>query len=453
MTITIVGAGLAGCEAALVLARGGQSVRLLEQKPIQRTPAQISDDPAELVCSNSLRSNNPLNAVGLIKEELASLQSPLLALAVRNAVPAGDALAVDRERFADAVRSALVQEPLIEQKSEIVTDWGAGPDPWILATGPLTADGLADRLQQEVGERLAFYDAIAPIVDADSLDRSVIYAMSRYGKGDGQDYLNVPLSKSEYLAFIEAVLAADRVQAHEFEDLKYFEGCLPVEVMAQRGLETLRYGPMKPVGLPDPRTGRDPYAVIQLRAENQAGTSFNMVGFQTRLKWGDQRRIFQSLPGMSDARFLRLGVVHRNTYVDSPRCLDDRMALKGQPHVHLAGQITGCEGYVESLAVGHLVAQLLHCEAEGRPWTCPPETTALGALWGHLRGAHKAPHAPHEPNNIHWGLVPPLEGRWKKAERKALRLQRAREDYTAWLEAMGKSVVLGEEDLASRRIS
>ena len=453
MTITIVGAGLAGCEAALVLARGGQPVRLLEQKPIQRTPAQISDDPAELVCSNSLRSNNPLNAVGLIKEELASLQSPLLALAVRNAVPAGDALAVDRERFADAVRSALVQEPLIEQKSEIVTDWGSGPDPWILATGPLTADGLADRLQQEVGQRLAFYDAIAPIVDAESLDRSVIYAMSRYGKGDGQDYLNVPLSKSEYLAFIEAVLAADRVQAHEFEDLKYFEGCLPVEVMAQRGLETLRYGPMKPVGLPDPRTGRDPYAVIQLRAENQAGTSFNMVGFQTRLKWGDQRRIFQSLPGMSDARFLRLGVVHRNTYVDSPRCLDDRMALRGQPHVHLAGQITGCEGYVESLAVGHLVAQLLHCEAEGRPWTCPPETTALGALWGHLRGAHKAPHAPHEPNNIHWGLFPPLEGRWKKAERKALRLQRAREDYTAWLEAMGKSVVLGEEDLALRRIS
>ncbi|MBM66258.1 MAG: methylenetetrahydrofolate--tRNA-(uracil(54)-C(5))-methyltransferase (FADH(2)-oxidizing) TrmFO [Myxococcales bacterium] len=453
MTITIVGAGLAGCEAALVLARGGLSVRLLEQNPIQRTPAQVSDAPAELVCSNSLRSNNPLNAVGLIKEELDHLQSPLLALAREHAVPAGDALAVDREGFAHGVRMALKEEPLIEQRAEVVTDWGPGPEPWILATGPLTAEGLAGRIQQEVGERLAFYDAIAPIVEADSLDRNIIYAMSRYGKGDGADYLNIPLTQSEYLAFLEAVLAADRVQAHDFEDLKYFEGCLPLEVMAQRGVETLRYGPMKPVGLPDPRTGRDPYAVIQLRAENQAGTSYNMVGFQTRMKWGDQRRIFQSLPGMGEARFLRLGVVHRNTYVDAPRCLDDRMALKGQPHVHLAGQITGCEGYVESLSVGHLLAQLLLCDGAGTPWICPPETTALGALWGHLRGAHKAPGAAHEPNNIHWGLFPPLEGRWKKAERKARRLDRARQDFQAWLEATGRSIVSGGSQGTLRRIS
>ena len=451
MTITIVGAGLAGCEAALVLARRGQSVCLLEQNPIQRTPAQISDEPAELVCSNSLRSKNPLNAVGLIKEELEALSSPLMRLAHAHAVPAGDALAVDREAFAEAVQSALADEPLIQQRAEVVTDWTPGPDPGILATGPLTAEGLAQRLQQEVGERLAFYDAIAPIIEAESLDRSIIYAMSRYGKGDGADYLNIPLDKREYLDFLDAVLAADRVQAHEFEDLKYFEGCLPLEVMAQRGLDTLRFGPMKPVGLPDPRTGRDPYAVIQLRAENQSGTSFNMVGFQTRLKWGDQQRIFRSLPGMSEARFLRLGMVHRNTYVDAPRCLDERMALRSQPHVHLAGQITGCEGYVESLAVGHLVAQMLCREASGLDWQRPPDTTALGALWGHLRGAHKAPGSAHEPNNIHWGLFPPLQGRWKKAERKARRLERARVDFNAWLEAMGQSVVLGAENPAARR--
>ena len=430
MTITIVGAGLAGCEAALVLARRGQSVCLLEQNPIQRTPAQISDEPAELVCSNSLRSKNPLNAVGLIKEELEALSSPLMRLAHAHAVPAGDALAVDREAFAEAVQSALADEPLIQQRAEVVTDWTPGPDPWILATGPLTAEGLAQRLQQEVGERLAFYDAIAPIIEAESLDRSIIYAMSRYGKGDGADYLNIPLDKREYLDFLDAVLAADRVQAHEFEDLKYFEGCLPLEVMAQHGLDTLRFGPMKPVGLTDPRTGGRPHAVVQLRQDNALGTLYNMVGFQTKLKHGEQTRIFRMIPGLESASFARLGGIHRNTFLNSPRLLDGELRLKAQPRLRFAGQITGVEGYVESAAIGLLAGQMAALETNGDTFVRPPVTTALGALLDHITGG--ADSETFQPMNVNFGLFPPLQQRIKGRERKKAYSDRALEDLKAW---------------------
>jgi methylenetetrahydrofolate--tRNA-(uracil-5-)-methyltransferase len=430
--VNVVGAGLAGSEAALVLARAGVAVRLFEQKPEQRTPAAVSTKPAELVCSNSLRSNNPLNAVGLIKEELRRLDSPLLALAETAAVPAGDALAVDREVFSQAVDDALDAEHSIERVCARIDDWSGDDNPWVLATGPLTAEALAERLRQEVGGSCSFYDAVAPIVEADSIDREVVYAMSRYGKGDGADYLNIPLDRAAYEAFVEAVNEAPKVDPHAFEKMKYFEGCLPVEVVVERGVESLRFGAMKPVGLPDPRSGKIPYAVVQLRAENTAGTAYNMVGFQTRMTWGAQTAIFRTLPGMAEARFLRLGVVHRNTYLDSPQVLDDRLALRNHPHVHLAGQITGCEGYVESLSVGHMVARMLVAESAGRDWSPPPLTTALGALWGHLRGAHRLAGSAHEPNNIHWGLFPPLTEKVHKKMRKQRRLDRARGDLVGW---------------------
>ena len=435
--VNVVGAGLAGSEAALLLARSGVPVRLYEQKPEARTPAQVLNGPAELVCSNSFRSNNPLNAVGLIKEELEALESPLMALARDHSVPAGDALAVDREAFSEAVGVALCDEPLIEQIVECVADWSADPNPWILATGPLTADALAARLQTELGPSCAFFDSIAPIVEAESIDRSVVYALSRYGKGEGDEYLNIPLDKSEYEAFIDAVLASPKVTPHDFEKPKYFEGCLPLEVVAERGRESLRFGAMKPVGLPDPRTGREPYAVVQLRAENHGRTAYNMVGFQTRMTWGAQTQVFRALPGMSEATFLRLGVIHRNTYVNAPAVLDDHLALHAAPHVHLAGQITGCEGYVESLSIGHLVARLLLMRAQGRAWEPPPLDTALGALWGHLRGAMRPPGSGHEPNNVHWGLFKPLEERLPKRRRKERRLEIARQSFVNWRRSQG----------------
>ena len=430
--VNIVGAGLAGSEAALVLARAGIKVSLYEQKPEARTPAQVLNGPAELVCSNSFRSNNPLNAVGLIKEELELLGSPLLALAKRHSVPAGDALAVDRERFSEAVGQALADEPLVSQIVKCVSDWDSDSNPWVIATGPLTADRLAQRLQAELGPSCAFFDSIAPIVDAESIDQSIVYALSRYGKGEGNEYLNIPLNKAQYEDFIDAVLTSPKVTPHDFEKPKYFEGCLPLEVVAERGRESLRFGAMKPVGLPDPATGKEPYAVVQLRAENHGRTAYNMVGFQTRLTWGAQTQIFRALPGMAEAKFLRLGVIHRNTYVDAPQVLDERLALKQIPHVHLAGQITGCEGYIESLSVGHMVARMLARSAHGLDWQAPPLQTAIGALWGHLRGAMRAVGSAHEPNNVHWGLFAPLEERLPKRRRKERRLEIARQRFAEW---------------------
>lgn len=432
--VTVVGAGLAGCEAAYQLAERGLTVRLVEMKPARRTPAQATDRLAELVCSNSLRSNNPNNAVGLLKEEAFRLGSLVLRAAYEARVPAGDALAVDRTQFATFIESALHGHPRIRMESRVVTTLPDAVDgPCIIATGPLTADELAHDLVRVTGhERLYFYDALAPIVAGDSIDTTVAFSASRWGKGEGSDYLNCPLDKPQYLAFVEALLTAEHMPHHAFEEPKYFSGCQPIEVIAASGVDALRYGPMKPVGLDDPRTGRWPYAVVQLRREDKAGQAWNLVGFQTKLKWPEQQRIFRTLPGLERAEFLRLGVMHRNTYLDSPALLDERMRLTTRPHLSFAGQITGVEGYVESAAHGLLTALLLASDLRLTPLEPPPATTALGALYRHVRGLDRLPGRPHEPQNVNWGMTPPLDERVRKRDAKAARLARARHAFEQW---------------------
>lgn len=440
--VVIVGAGLAGSEAALQLASRGIPVRLLEMKPKQRTPAQVSDDFAELVCSNSFRSASLENAVGLIKEEMRRAGSFLMRFADETKVPAGDALAVDRRLFGARVTQALRQHPNIELSEEEVHEL-PGPEvssDVIIATGPLTAPDLAESIAQASRDRsrLYFYDAIAPIIAASSIDQSIAFRASRYGKGSGDDYLNCPLSEAEYLAFIEAILAAEKVVPHAFEDAKYFEGCLPIEVMAARGLDTLRFGPMKPVGLPDPRTGKIPWAVVQLRMEDVDGSAFNIVGFQTRMKWGEQQRIFRMIPGLEQAEFLRLGQIHRNTYLDSPALLDRELRLIGREHLLFAGQITGVEGYVESTASGLLASLMVASRRLGLPFELPPATTALGALHGHVLGQRRAPGMKaeaHLPSNVHFGLFPPIEERMRKRDRKHAYSERALADFERWRQA------------------
>lgn len=436
--VTVVGGGLAGCEAALVLAAAGWRVRLVEMKPHKRTPAQVSDRLCELVCSNSLRSDNPENAVGLLHEELRRAGSPILRAADLARVPAGDALAVDREVFSGLVEEAIRQHPGITLVAEEVTEVPAD-GPIVLATGPLTAPSLAASIATTVGDdRLYFYDAIAPIVADESIDRAIAFAQSRWDKGDGSDYLNLPFSRDEYERFIEALLQAEKVAPHAFEEPKYFEGCLPIEVMAERGVDVLRYGPMKPVGLTDPRTGRWPHAVVQLRRENRAGTAWNLVGFQTRLTWPEQRRIFRELvPGLKNAEFLRMGQIHRNTFVNGPRVLQADLSLKARGDVWLAGQISGVEGYVESAACGHLVARAVDARLRGAAFVPPPHGTALGGLHGHVTGAHHPDDYEYQPTNITWGLFPPLEGRVKKHERRTRQVERARAMMTDWLEQTG----------------
>jgi len=435
--VTIVGAGLAGCEAAWRLARAGVSVDLHEMKPARRSPAHVLDGPCELVCSNSLRSDNPQNAVGLLHEELRRLGSLVLACADETKVPAGDALAVDRERFSRLVGERLAAHPLVRFVTGEVTSLPEGPGPALLATGPLTADALAAALQALTGGRLHFYDAIAPIVADESIDHGVAYRKSRWDKGDGADYLNLPFDAAQYRAFVAALLAGEKVAAHDFEEPRYFEGCLPIEVMAERGEEVLAHGPMKPVGLEDPRTGRRPHAVVQLRREDQAGTAWNLVGFQTRLTWPEQRRIFRELiPGLRAAEFLRLGQVHRNTFVEAPRVLAPDLSLRARPSLFLAGQITGVEGYVESAACGHLAARAILDRLAGRDFRPPPEATALGGLHRHLTGAAHPPGLEYQPSNVTYALFPPLPGRVKggKEGRKQAHLARARADLAPWLE-------------------
>jgi methylenetetrahydrofolate--tRNA-(uracil-5-)-methyltransferase len=434
MKVTIIGGGLAGSEAALLLADAGVQVRLLEQKPLKRSPAHKSDTLAELVCSNSLRSDNPENAVGLLHEELRRLGSPVLAQADLARVPAGDALAVDREIFSGGLTRRIDSHPRITRVNEEALDFPEGPDPVILATGPLTGEALAAKLVAAVGkERLAFYDALAPIVQGDSIDRTIAFEQSRYGKGGGADYLNLPLDKAEYERFVGELVAGQKVQPHEFEEARYFEGCLPIEVMAARGLDTLAYGPMKPVGLSDPRTGKRPHAVVQLRREDTAGTAWNLVGFQTRLTWPEQKRIFSScLPGLAKAEWVRLGQVHRNTFLHGPTALAADGSLHALPHVFCAGQITGVEGYVESAAHGHLVARRLLAKMKKQPWSEPPATSALGALLRHVTGeAHPADYD-YQPSNVVFALFPPLPDRHKKTERKTLMLKRARLALENW---------------------
>ncbi|KZE36625.1 methylenetetrahydrofolate--tRNA-(uracil(54)-C(5))-methyltransferase (FADH(2)-oxidizing) TrmFO [Chelatococcus daeguensis] len=457
--IHVVGGGLAGSEAAWQIASRGVPVVLHEMRPIRMTPAHKTDGLAELVCSNSFRSDDAeSNAVGLLHQEMRTLGSLIMAKGDAHQVPAGGALAVDRDGFSRAVSEALAGHPLVTLAREEIA--GLPPADWdsvIVATGPLTSPALAEAVRALTGEgELAFFDAIAPIVYRDSIDMSVAWAQSRYDKagpgGTGADYLNCPMTREEYEAFVDALLAGEKTDFREWEkDTPYFDGCLPVEVMAERGRETLRYGPMKPVGLTNPhKPDERPYAVVQLRQDNALGTLFNMVGFQTKLKYAEQTRIFRMIPGLENAEFARLGGLHRNTFINSPRLLDGTLRLKAEPRLRFAGQITGCEGYVESAAIGLLAGRFAAAERLGEALNPPPATTALGALVNHITGGHIAtidggPQS-YQPMNINFGLFPPLDtapngtdgrrlrGKDKAVAKKKALTDRARTDLAAWLD-------------------
>ena len=437
--VHVIGGGLAGTEAALLLADGGIEVALHEQKPETRSPAHKEDGLAELVCSNSLRSDNPHNAIGLLHEELRRLGSPVLAQADRARVPAGDALAVDRVKFSSGLTVQVLAHRRIRLVPGEVRELPAGPDLCIVATGPLTGEDLARSLAQAVGaSQIAFYDAIAPIVAGDSVDVSVAFAQSRYGKGEGADYLNLPLTRDEYERFVDELLRGQKVAPHAFEEGRYFEGCLPIEVMAERGRDALAFGPMKPVGLTDPRTGKRPHAVVQLRREDRSGTAWNLVGFQTRLTWPEQKRIFAGfIPGLRGAEWIRLGQVHRNTFLNGPRVIASDGSLKALPHVYCAGQITGVEGYVESAASGHVAARRILARLRGAELSPPPATTAVGALLRHVSGEAHPDDYEYQPTNVVFALFPPLPERHRKHERKARMVARARRDLAIWAAEQG----------------
>jgi methylenetetrahydrofolate--tRNA-(uracil-5-)-methyltransferase len=437
--VQVIGGGLAGSEAAWQLARAGVPVALHEMRPVRTTDAHKTAALAELVCSNSFRSDDPMNnAVGLLHEEMRRCGSLVMAAGDAHKLPAGGALAVDREGFALAVEAALAAEPLVEIRRQEVAGL---PDPAsglsIIATGPLTSPDLAAAIQSATGEaELAFFDAIAPIVHAETIDMTVAWRQSRYDKpgpgGTGADYLNCPLDRAGYEAFVAALLAAEKHEWKEWERITpYFEGCLPIEVMAERGRDTLRFGPMKPVGLLDPRTGRRPHAVVQLRQDNALGTLYNIVGFQTKLAYGEQKRILRTIPGLEGARFARLGGIHRNTFINSPRLLDGELRLKARPQLRFAGQITGVEGYVESAAIGILAARFAAAEAKGERALPPPPTTALGALLAHITGGATAES--FQPMNVNFGLFPPLDRPVAKPERKPALARRALAHLDAWL--------------------
>ncbi len=434
MNATVVGGGLAGSEAAWALAERGVQVKLYEMRPVVPTPAHRTDRLAELVCSNTFKSVDLTNAHGLLKAELRMLGSLLLPCADQARVPGGTALAVDREIFSQVVHERVTGHPNISLVRDEVVEL---PSSAVVATGPLTSDRLAQAIAARLGvASLAFYDAIAPVLSDDSLDRERLYALSRYGKGGGDDYLNVPLDRAGYEGFLDALIAADQHQGHEFDQVPYFEGCLPVEEMARRGRETLRFGPMKPVGLPDPRTGREPYAVLQLRREDRAGQMWNMVGFQTRLRIPEQQRVFRMLPGLGDAEFLRYGSIHRNAYVNSPASLGPALTARDDDHLFFAGQLTGVEGYTESLGTGLLAGINLARRLQGRSATVPPPTTMLGALYRYLR---EADPRHFQPMNANFGLVEPLAltGRIAKDRKKELLVERAQSDFSAWLTEAG----------------
>jgi methylenetetrahydrofolate--tRNA-(uracil-5-)-methyltransferase len=432
--IHIIGGGLAGSEAAWQLAEAGYRVRLSEMRGLEMTPAHHTDGLAELVCSNSFRSDDAENnAVGLLHAEMRALGSLIMREGDRHKVPAGSALAVDRDGFSAGVTAALAAHPNVEIVRERVDALPEG-GPTIVATGPLTAERLAESIGATTGrDSLAFFDAIAPIVHRDSIDMEVAWFQSRYDKGDGKDYINCPLDRDQYHAFVQGLLDGEKTEFKQWEtDTPYFEGCMPIEVMAARGPETLRHGPMKPFGLRDPRTGKGTYAVVQLRQDNALGTLWNIVGFQTKLKHAEQVRLFRTIPGLERAEFARLGGLHRNTFIRSPELLDRQLRLKAQPHIRFAGQITGCEGYVESAAVGLLAGRFAAAELAGRALSSPPRTTALGALLAHITGDAAAES--YQPMNVNFGLFPPLDERAKKAERKQALTRRAREDLAGWLQ-------------------
>ncbi|MDO4806916.1 MAG: methylenetetrahydrofolate--tRNA-(uracil(54)-C(5))-methyltransferase (FADH(2)-oxidizing) TrmFO [Coriobacteriales bacterium] len=430
-TVTVIGGGLAGSECALSLAARGIAVRLYEQRPGGSAPAHHGDGLAELVCSNSLKSTKPNSAAGLLKAELDMLGSFLLRFARQCAVPAGGALAVNRNAFSQMVTNAVEQNPLIELvREEVVTI----PDgPVVVAAGPLCSQGLSDALSKVLGEgRLAFYDAAAPVVAAESIDMDVAFSQSRYeGQGLG-DYLNCPMNKERYDEFWNELVGARRVVAKEFEERDLFSACQPVEEVARKGLDTLRFGALKPVGIVDPQTGRRPWAVVQLRAENAERTAYNLVGFQTNLAWPEQRRVFSLIPGLEQAEFVRYGVMHRNTFVDSPRTLDDTFAIPGT-RIRLAGQITGTEGYVEAIASGVLAAANTAAELRGYEHVHLPKTGAFGSLVAYATNPHTMPY---QPMHVNFGIVPPLEGgRMPKAQRYQAYATRARDDLAAYLKA------------------
>lgn len=453
--VTVVGAGMAGSEAAWQLAEAGLRVALVEMKPCAMSPAHQSPLCGELVCSNSLRSDDPVAPAGLLKQELRRAGSLVIACADQHRVPAGQALAVERFGFARAITQRLALHPRIRIERRRLEDLPDGPV--IVCTGPLTEGALADVIRAELGgDRMYFYDAIAPIVAADSIDWDHAFRASRWGRDaapDGAptptraddedraaggdtgvgDYVNCPLNKAEYEAFIELVNAGRKVLPHDFEEPRYFESCMPIEVMAERGPQTLRFGPMRPIGLRDPRTGHRPWAVVQLRPENKYLTAYNLVGFQTRLAYPEQQRIFQTIPALRKAEFLRFGSIHRNTYIDAPSRLGPRFELRTRPNVRFAGLLTGVEGYIESCAMGLVVAWLLAGELAGKQLAPPPPTTMLGGLYHHVT-AEREPKYKYGPTNVNYGLLPPLPG-LRKDNRKPRMAERAGEDLAPWLAA------------------
>lgn len=428
-TVTVVGAGLAGCEAAWQLAQRGVSVRLCEMKPSQHSPAHHSDDFAELVCSNSLRSDELTNAAGLLKEELRRLDSLILSCADANRVEAGGALAVDREAFAAAVTEKIRNHPNIEVVYGEITEIPEGRV--VIASGPLTSDTLFDAIHARVGgDFLHFYDAAAPIVTAESIDMDSAYEASRYGKGTA-DYINCPFSREEYDAFWNALTTAEEAPVHGFEDSKVFEGCMPIEVNARRGYDTLRFGILKPIGLPDPKTGKDPYAVLQLRRDNANGTLYNLVGCQTHLKFGEQKRVFSMIPALRNAEFVRYGVMHRNTFLDSPKLLNADFSMRTRPELFFAGQMTGVEGYMESASSGLLAGRNAVRRLEGKAPLILPITTMMGSLAEHA--AH-SPSKDFQPMGANFGILPVIEPHIRdKKERYAALSARALEDLAETL--------------------
>ncbi len=433
--VTVVGGGLAGCEAALQLASRGHRVRLVEMRPVRATPAHQTDRLGELVCTNSFKSEDPSNAHGELKREMRALGSVLLASAERARVAAGSAMAVDRHLFSEVMTATVANHPSIEIVREECTEIPDGPA--VIATGPLTSDALSSAIAKELGEgSLSFFDAIAPIVHRESLDEAIVFEAGRFG--EGADYLNCPMSQDEYETFLAALKSADVYEGHDWESVPYFEGCLPIEVMASRGDDTLRFGPMKPIGLTDPRTDRRPWAVVQLRREDRAGQMWNMVGFQTRLRTGEQRRVFSLIPGLGEAEFLRWGSIHRNSYLNFPGGLSPHGSLPGRPELVFAGQLTGVEGYTESAASGILAGVNLSRVLAGEEPAVPPPTTMLGGLYRYLR---ECKPTRFQPMNSNWGLIEPLDKRVKdKAARRAALAERAITDFRAWMRASGLEV-------------
>lgn len=440
--VQIIGAGLAGCEAAWQLVKRGVKVRLFEMKPQKFSPAHKNSNWAELVCSNSLRSDDAEhNAVGLMHEEMRRFGSLIMEAADQTKVPAGGALAVDREGFAKFITEKLKASPLLEIVNQEITEFPAVDAPLtIIATGPLTSSAFIEAIKNKVDQHsLSFYDAIAPVVYKESIDFSKAWFQSRYDKGDKYDYINCPMNKEEYYRFVDELLKAEKMPFHDFEEPHYFDGCLPIEVMAERGIDTLLFGPLKPVGLTNPHSAEKPYAVVQLRQDNKEDTLRNIVGFQTKMKYGEQTRIFRMIPGLEKAEFARLGGIHRNTFIQSPMLLDEFLRLKAQPNILFAGQISGCEGYVESADTGMLAGYYAACLAKGLKPVVPPKTTATGAMLGHLLDTT----ADYQPMNINFGIFPTIQGeitangkfrKIKGADRKEAYCQRALADFTDWLE-------------------